>query len=98
MRFVRLAKSPNRHAYNDLDDSLGLARVTSDSYSLADMQSGAGANNLAFVEYDLALINADHGSQLIVEKLLAVAFDVYNGVSHPYRSCPDQVNCSNFST
>jgi hypothetical protein len=26
------------------------------------MQSGLSENNLAFIEYDLAFINADHGS------------------------------------
>ena len=44
LRFVRLAKSPNRHADNDLVDRLGLASVTGDSYSLIDMQSSAVAN------------------------------------------------------
>jgi hypothetical protein len=62
LRFVRLAERPNRHAYNDLVDSLGLAGVTGDSYSLVDMQSGGITNDLSFVEYDLALVNADRWS------------------------------------
>jgi hypothetical protein len=60
--FVRLAKRPNRHADNDLVDSLGLAGVTGHSYSLIEMKTGAVANKLAFIEYDLAIINADYGS------------------------------------
>jgi len=64
---VRLAERPNWHAGNDLVDSL---RVTGDSYSLVEMQSGHGANNLAFIEYDLAVINADHGPELVIEELL----------------------------
>jgi len=40
MCFVRLGKRPNRSADNDLVDSLGLACVTGDSYSLIEMQSG----------------------------------------------------------
>jgi hypothetical protein len=70
--FVRLAKRPNRNAHNHLVNSLRLARVTGDSYSQVDMQSGAVANNLSFVEYDLSIINADHGPQLVVQKLLTV--------------------------
>jgi hypothetical protein len=54
--FVRLAKRPNRYADDDLVDSLRLAGVTGHSYSLVDMQSGAVANDLAFVEYDFGLI------------------------------------------
>ena len=74
---VRLAERPNRHAGNDLVDSLGLASVTGDSYSLVEMQSGASANNHAFVEYDLAIINADHGPELVIEELLTAVFDVF---------------------
>ena len=77
MCLVRLVERPYRHAGNDLVDSLGLAGVTGDSNSLVDMQSGAVANNLAFVEYDLALINADHGPQLVVQELLPAVFDVF---------------------
>jgi hypothetical protein len=51
--------------------------VTGDSYSLVEMQSGPIANNLAFIEYDLALINADHGSELVIEDLLPAVFDVF---------------------
>jgi hypothetical protein len=69
LTFVCLAKRPNRHADYDLVDSLGLAGVTGDSYSLIDMQGGAIANNLARVEYDLALINADYSPQFVVEEL-----------------------------
>src|ERR1700693_2876754 len=53
--FVRLAKRPNRNADDDLVDCLRLAGVTGDSYSLVEMQSGLIANNLAFIEYDLAI-------------------------------------------
>src|SRR6202048_1224551 len=66
---VRLAERPNRHAGNDLVYSLRLAGVTGDSYSLVQMQSGPIANNLAFIEYNLAIINADHGPELAIEKL-----------------------------
>src|SRR6202012_120100 len=69
---VRLAERPNRHAGNDLIDSLRLAGMPGDSYSLVQMQSGPSANNLAFIEYDLAIINADHGSDLVIEELLPV--------------------------
>src|SRR3984893_10035371 len=47
---VRLAERPNRHAGNDLVDSLGLAGVTGDSYSLIEMKTGTIADNLAFIE------------------------------------------------
>jgi hypothetical protein len=33
------------------------------------MQSGAVTNNVAFVEYDLALVNSGHGPHLVVEEL-----------------------------
>jgi hypothetical protein len=46
-------------------------------YSLVEMQSGTIANNLAAVEYDLALVNPDHGSQLVIEELLPAVFDVF---------------------
>jgi hypothetical protein len=46
---VRLAERPNRHAGNDLVDSLRLAGVTGDSYSLVEMQSGPIADNLALI-------------------------------------------------
>ena len=77
MCLVGLAKRPNRHADNDLVDSLGLAGVTGDSYSLIEMKTGAVANNLALVEYNFALINADHGPQLIVEELVPAVFDIF---------------------
>jgi hypothetical protein len=51
--------------------------MTGHSYSLVEMQSGPGANNLAFIKYDLAIINADHGPELVIEELLAAAFDVF---------------------
>jgi hypothetical protein len=73
-----MAKRPNRHADNDLVDSLGLAHVTGDSYFLMDMNSGAVANNLAFVEYDLALTDSDRCPQIIVEELLPAVFDVFH--------------------
>jgi hypothetical protein len=74
--FVRLAERPNRHADNDLVDGLGLAGMTGYSYSLVEMQSGPG-NNLAFIEYDLASINADHGPKLVIEELAPAEFDVF---------------------
>jgi hypothetical protein len=74
---VRLAECPYRHAGDYLVDSLRLTGVTGDSYSLVEMQSGPIANNLAFIEYDLAIINADHGPELVIEELLSVVFDVF---------------------
>jgi len=74
---VRLAERSNRHASNDLVDSLRLAGVTGDSYSMVEMQSSPVANNLAFVEDDLAIINADHGPQLVIEELLPAVFDIF---------------------
>jgi hypothetical protein len=75
--FVHLAECPNWHADNDLVDCLCLARVTGHSYSLVDMQSGAVANDFAFVEYDFGLINAHHGPQLVVRESLPAVFDVF---------------------
>ena len=75
MCFIRLAERPNRHAGNDLVDSLRLAGVTGDSYSLVDMQRDPVANNLAFIEYDLAVLDVDHGSELVVEELVSATFD-----------------------
>src|ERR1700732_861537 len=83
---VRLAERPNRHAGNDLVDSLRLAGVTGDSYSLVQMQSGPIANNLAFIEYILAIINADHGPELVIEELLPAVFDVFRE-SDPVADC-----------
>jgi hypothetical protein len=37
--------------------------MTGDSYSLVEMQSSAVANNLAFIKYDLPIINADRGPE-----------------------------------
>src|SRR5271165_178013 len=74
---VLLAERPNRNAGNDVVDSLRLAGVTGDSYSLVEMQSGAIANNLASIEYDVAIINAEHGPQLVIEELLPVVSDVF---------------------
>ena len=59
------AERQNRHTGNDLVDSLRVAGVTSNSYSLIEMQSGSVANNLALIEFDLAFINADHGPKLV---------------------------------
>src|ERR1700733_2861676 len=83
---VRLAERPNRHARNDLVDSLRLAGVTGDSYSLVEMQSGPSENNLAFIEYDLALINADHAPELVIEELLPAVFEVFRE-SDPVADC-----------
>jgi len=57
--------------------SLGLPSVTGDSYPLVEMQGGPSANNLAFIEYDLVIINADHGPDLVIEELLPAVFDVF---------------------
>ena len=65
------------NAGNDLVDGFGLAGVAGDSYSLVEMQSGPSANNLAFIEYDLAFINADHGPGLVIEEFLPAVFDVF---------------------
>jgi hypothetical protein len=65
------------NAGNDLVDGFGLAGVAGDSYSLVEMQSGPSANNLAFIEYDLALINSDHGPEFVIEELLPAVFDVF---------------------
>ena len=77
MCFVRLAKRPDRHVDDDLVDGLGLTRVTGHSYSLVEMQSGPIANNLSFIEYDLPIINADHGPELVIEELLPAVFEVF---------------------
>jgi hypothetical protein len=45
--------------------------------TLVEMQSGTVANNLAFVEYDSALINTDHGPKLVVQEVLPAMFDVF---------------------
>ena len=50
------------------------------------MQRGPSANNLAFIEYDLAIINADHGPELVIEKLVPVVFDVFRE-SNPVADC-----------
>jgi hypothetical protein len=65
---------------------LAWAGVTGDSYSLIEMKTGAFANNLALVEYDLALINADHGPELVIEELLPPVFDVFRE-SDPVAYC-----------
>src|SRR5215469_2502614 len=75
--FIGLAKRPDWDADNDLVDSLGLACVTCNSHSLVEMQSGAAANNLAFVEYDPALINTDHGPNLVVQEVLPAMLHVF---------------------
>jgi Transposase IS66 family len=54
--------------------------------SLVEMQIGPIANNLAFIEYDLAIINADHGPELVVEELLPAVFDVFRE-SDPVADC-----------
>ena len=50
------------------------------------MQSGPIANNLAFIEYNLAIINADHGPELVIEELLPAVFDVFRE-SDPVADC-----------
>ncbi len=68
-------RGQNRHAGNDLVDSLRLAGLPGDSHSLVDMQRDPVANNLAFIEYDLAVLDVDHGSELVVEELVSATFD-----------------------
>ena len=41
------------------------------------MKTAAIASNLTSVEYDLALIDADHGLELVIEELLPAVFDVF---------------------
>jgi hypothetical protein len=41
------------------------------------MQSGPIANSLAFIEYDLAIINTEYGPELVVNELLPAVFDVF---------------------
>ena len=41
------------------------------------MKTAAIASNLTSVEYDLALIDADHGPELLIEELLPAVFDVF---------------------
>jgi hypothetical protein len=84
--FVRLPEGPNRYADNDLVESLGLAGVTGHGYSLIEVKTGAVANNLAIVEYDLVLINANDGSQLVVEEFVAAVFDVFRETD-PVADC-----------
>src|ERR1700676_3890578 len=50
------------------------------------MQSGPSENNLAFIEYDLALINADHAPGLVIEELLPAVFEVFRE-SDPVADC-----------
>jgi hypothetical protein len=64
---------------------LRLAGVTGDSYSLVEMQGGPSANNLAFIEYDLVSINADHGPDLVIEELLPAVFDVFRDIGSGRR-------------
>ena len=86
MCFVRLAERTNWHVDDDLVDSLRVAGVNGDSYSLVEMQSGPISNNLAFIEYDLAIINADHGPELVIEEFLPAVFDVFRE-SNPVADC-----------
>jgi hypothetical protein len=51
--------------------------VTGDNYSLIEMKTGAVANNLAFIDYDLTLVNADDGPELVVEEFVPSVFDVF---------------------
>jgi hypothetical protein len=44
------------------------------------------ANNLAFIEYDLALINLDYGPKLVIEEPLPAVFDVFRK-SDPVADC-----------
>jgi hypothetical protein len=51
--------------------------VTGDGYSLVEMKSDPIANNFAFIEHDLAIINADHGPELVIEELVPAVFDIF---------------------
>jgi hypothetical protein len=64
--------------------------VTGDSYSLVEMQSGPSANNFAFIEYDLAVINSDHGPELVIGELLPAVFHVFRE-SDPVADCQRDV-------
>jgi hypothetical protein len=86
LSFVRLAERPNGHTGNDLIDSLRLADVIGDGYSLVEMQSGPIANNLPVIEFDLAFIDADHPPELVIEELLPAVFDVFRE-SDPVADC-----------
>jgi hypothetical protein len=51
------------------------------------MQSGPSANIFAFIEYDLAVIIAEHGPELVIEELLPAVFDVFvNRIRSPIAS------------
>jgi hypothetical protein len=78
-----LAERPNWHAGNDLVDSL---RVTGDSYSLVEMQSGHGANNLAFIEYDLAVTMLTTVRSSLLRNFCPRVFDVFRE-SDPVADC-----------
>jgi len=58
--FVRLAGRPKRLTMT-WSTVLAWLALTGDSYSLIEMKTGAVANNLALVEFDLTLINTDQG-------------------------------------
>jgi len=49
------------------------------------MQSRAVAKDLAFVEHDLSVINADYSPQLVVEELLPTVFEIFRE--------PDPIAC-----
>ena len=68
--------------------------MASDSYSLIEMKSGVRANNLAFVEYDLAVLDVDHSPELVIEELLPAVFDVFRE-SDPVADSQRDFLCSN---
>jgi hypothetical protein len=41
------------------------------------VKGGAIANDPALVEYDLAVLDVHHGSELVVEELVSATFDVF---------------------
>jgi hypothetical protein len=53
---------------------------------MLEMQNHPIANNLAFIEYDLTIINADHGPELVIDELLPAVFDDFRE-SDPVADC-----------
>jgi hypothetical protein len=50
------------------------------------MQSGPIAKNLAFIEYDFAIVDADHGPELVIEELACVFTFFVNRTRPPIDS------------
>jgi hypothetical protein len=49
-------------------------------------QSGSVGNNLTFVQYDLGAVDADHGSELVIEEPVPAVFDVFWQIGSGRRS------------